>query len=184
MVPTGRLASAALILSLAAGCGGEAPGTSGTISLRSPGFTPTTRIPDRHAKTGGNVSPALTWTDAPAGTKEFAVLVDDPDAPGGTFTHWVAYGIPAHAKGLPEGIPSGAEKPPALDGGVQGKNSWGEIGWGGPDPPAGPAHKYSFQVYALKEPIPLGPGATGAQLVEALKGRTLGSGRFLATYGR
>jgi Raf kinase inhibitor-like YbhB/YbcL family protein len=177
-----RLALAALPL-LVAACGEKrAPDSvyqSGAIRVSSPAFSPGGKIPQKHAMApdGKNVSPALDWSGVPAGTKRFAVIVDDPDAPGAsTFVHWVAWNILGSEKGLPEGVP--ADKVEFY----QGTNGFNQIDWGGPQPPPGETHKYVFNVYALDADLPLARGATAAQLVEAMKGHVLATGKVIATY--
>ncbi|HKA31969.1 MAG TPA: YbhB/YbcL family Raf kinase inhibitor-like protein, partial [Candidatus Binatia bacterium] len=133
----------------------------------------------KHTCDGGDVSPALSWTDPPAGTRAFALVVDDPDAPGGTWVHWVLYDLPANAKSVPEGI--AADKPPA--GAKQGVNDFRKAGYGGPCPPAG-THRYYFKLYALDAPTELKPGATKQQLLAAVKGHVLGEAELVGRYAR
>jgi Raf kinase inhibitor-like YbhB/YbcL family protein len=147
--------------------------------VSSPAFAPGGKIPKKHALSpeGQNVSPPLEWSGAPAGTKRFAVVVDDPDAPGGsTFVHWVAWNVAGDAKGLPEGV-----TPEATDL-VQGTNGFGRPGWGGPQPPPGETHKYAFHVYALDADLTLAKGATAAQLIDAMRGHVLATGKLIGTY--
>lgn len=116
------------------------------FTLTSPAFANDQRIPDRHTRRGGNVSPALEWSGAPAGTQGFALIVEDPDAPSGTFRHWAMHGIPGDATGLPEG--AGAE-----DGRRHGVNDFGNAGYDGPEPPEGHGpHRYAFRLAALDQP--------------------------------
>lgn len=126
-----------------------------------------------HTCDGRNVSPALRWSAPPAGTRSFALLMDDPDAPGGTFTHWLAWGIPGRARSLPAGRPAPRE----------GRNDAGRVGYLGPCPPSG-VHRYVFRLYALRAPLPLRSGASKAEFLVALRGRVLASARLLGRYGR
>ncbi|HET8902278.1 MAG TPA: YbhB/YbcL family Raf kinase inhibitor-like protein [Holophagaceae bacterium] len=137
-------------------------------------------LPPRFGEDGGDTSPVVFWSGAPAQTRAFALIVDDPDAPGGTWTHWVAYDLPV-SSGLEEGRPRTAELP---DGGKQGLNSWGRLGWNGPAPPPGKVHHYVFRVFALSAPTGLAPGATADTLRSAMKGRVLAEGHWTGTYRR
>ena len=117
----------------------------------------------------------------PAGTASFALICDDPDAPVGTWVHWVIYAIPGTASGLAEGVPSAPSLP---DRSRQGTNSWKKIGYGGPCPPLGKAHRYIFKLYALSEMLTLGPGATKQQLQGAMDGLILGTAELVGRYAR
>ncbi|MEW5765944.1 MAG: YbhB/YbcL family Raf kinase inhibitor-like protein [Acidobacteriota bacterium] len=151
------------------------------FSLSSPRFDAGQPIPRVHTCDGEDRSPALTWTHVPPGTRAFALLCDDPDAPMGTWDHWVIYNIPGSATGLAEGL-AAAERLP--DGSLQGVNSWGRIGYGGPCPPPGKAHRYYFRLFALDAPLALGAGATKAQVLAAMKGHTLATAEMMGTYER
>lgn len=129
---------------------------------------------------GSDASPALSWAGAPAGTKSFAMIVDDPDAPGGIFTHWVIYDIPGDAAKLPQGM----AKTDEASGARQGRNSFGKIGYGGPCPPPGKPHRYIFKLYALRKPLNLKPGASKQELEHAMSGDVLGTAELMGTYGR
>jgi Raf kinase inhibitor-like YbhB/YbcL family protein len=155
-----------------------------TIRLTSSAFTQGHPIPKKHTGEGEDVSPALAWADLPAETKELVLICDDPDAPGPEpWIHWVIYGIPATAKGLPEGTPRKARlKEPA--GAMQGKNSWttGEtIGYRGPLPPSG-VHHYYFKLYALDAHVELQPGLEKKAVLEKIEGHVLDSGVLMGTY--
>ena len=130
---------------------------------------------------GKDISPELAWSGAPDGTKSFALICDDPDAPVGTWVHWVVYNIPSHATGLPKGVPTIKELP---DGTRQGINDFHRIGYGGPCPPRGPAHRYFFKLYALDTKLDLPPGATKEQVLEAMKGHVLGEAQLMGKYER
>jgi Raf kinase inhibitor-like YbhB/YbcL family protein len=117
----------------------------------------------------------------PAATKAFALLADDPDAPGGTWVHWVIYDLPANATELAEG----QSKTETLGGGAkQGLNDFRKVGYGGPCPPPGPAHRYYFKLYALDAPTALKPRATKQQLLDAMKGHVLAQGELMGRYKR
>ncbi|MGB9631040.1 MAG: YbhB/YbcL family Raf kinase inhibitor-like protein [Candidatus Methanodesulfokora sp.] len=130
---------------------------------------------------GQDVSPRISWSGIPDGTKSLAIIVEDPDAPGGLFVHWVIYNIDPSLKGLPEGIP----KEGRVEGiGLQGINSFGRIGYGGPCPPRGSTHRYIFRIYALKEAILLGPGASRDDLLKAMENKIIAVGETTVKYGR
>jgi Raf kinase inhibitor-like YbhB/YbcL family protein len=153
---------------------------AGKLTVTSPAFDPGKTIPADYSCDGRNVSPALSWTGAPSATRSFAVIMDDPDAPAGTWVHWVYYDIPAGATGLPEGVAPDAN--PAT-GGVQGKNSFGRIGYGGPCPPANQTHRYFFKVYALDTQLGLAPGASRADVDKAIAGHILARGQLMGRFG-
>jgi Raf kinase inhibitor-like YbhB/YbcL family protein len=148
-----------------------------TIQLRSPAFTDHAPIPSRHSLDGENLSPPLEWSGVPDDAVELALLCEDPDAPGGTFVHWVVAGLDPSLPGLEEG-----ELPP---GAVVGTNDYGGTGYGGPRPPVGdPAHRYFFRLYAVSRPTGLFPGASVADLRRAMEGRDLARGTLVGTYQR
>jgi Raf kinase inhibitor-like YbhB/YbcL family protein len=147
------------------------------IELRSPSFGDHQPIPPRHAKDQENLSPALEWSGVPQEAAELAVLCEDPDAPGGAFTHWVLAGLQPTATGLAEG-----EHPAAA---VEGRNDFGEEGYGGPRPPVGDGpHRYFFRVFAASAPLGLVAGASADDLRRALEGKELASGTLIGTYQR
>jgi len=150
------------------------------FQLTSTAFTQGKPIPAAYTCTGRNISPPLAWSKAPAGTQSFALIVDDPDAPGGTWTHWVIYNIPSTEVGLAEGIQP-VER--LGNGSLNGKNSWGKVGYGGPCPPSG-THRYFFKFYALDGTLSLSSGATAAQLVQAMQGHTLATAELMGTYSK
>ncbi len=150
------------------------------FSLRSDAFDDGQPIPSRFTCDGADISPDLTWSDVPDGVESFALIMNDPDAPAGIFTHWVIFDIPSSARTLPESIEP-AEMPAS---GAHGRNSFAKIGYGGPCPPSGPAHEYEFQLYALTELTGLGPGASRDDLLEAMAGRVIGLAELSGTYGR
>lgn len=147
----------------------------GKLQVRSSAFQNGGAIPARYAMKGGNVSPPLAWAAGPAGTRSYALVADDPDAPGGTFVHWLAWNLTGTS--LPEGA-SGAHMPA---GAVEGTTSWRRPGYGGPQPPSG-THRYFFRIYALDTEIDLGPSATRDQLDAAMQGHQLASGSAMGTY--
>jgi hypothetical protein len=158
--------------------GPRAPaGAERRIELRSPAFSDHDFLPERYARDRGDASPPLEWTDVPDGTAELAVLCEDPDAPGTTFTHWLVTGIPAGTTGLAEGeVPDGATAV---------RNDYGEAGWGGPLPPAGDeAHRYFFRLLALDEPLAVGPDASAADVRTAVQDHELASGTLVGLFGR
>jgi Raf kinase inhibitor-like YbhB/YbcL family protein len=160
------------------------PPSEGTLSIRSKAFEPGKAIPPRHTGDGEDVSPPLTWSGVPPAAKELALIMDDPDAPRPKpWVHWVIYKIPADAAGLPQAVPKQAElSQPA--GAVQGKNTWGRIGYGGPAPPKGRAHHYHFKLYALDAALSVKPGLDKPALLAAMSGHILARGELIATYQR
>lgn len=160
------------------------------MKLESPAFAHQSPIPKDHTEDGKDISPPLQWSDPPEGTKEFALICDDPDAPSPRrpapqpWVHWVIYGIPADVRELPAGVPP-KEKLDSPAGARQGKNSWGSIGYRGPAPPRGSGkHRYVFTLYALDQPVTLGPGATKAELLKAIEGHVLATAQWIGTYER
>lgn len=151
------------------------------FQISSPAFGNNSPIPKRHTCDGENRSPGLAWTGAPAETKSFALICDDPDAPMGTWVHWVMFGIPANCATLAEGVPAQAQMP---DGSLQGINSWGKPGYGGPCPPRGKPHRYYFKLYALDAALSLPPQATKQTLLDAMRGHVLAESQWMGTYGR
>lgn len=151
------------------------------ISLLSDAFEEGTPIPRQHTCDGADLSPALSWEGIPDGTRSLALICDDPDAPVGTWVHWVIYGLPADAVELPAGVPTD----PELEGGVrQGVNDFGRYGYGGPCPPPGPPHRYFFRVYALDAELDLSAGASKQELLAAMEGDVLDEGVLMGTYQR
>ncbi|MEA1997115.1 MAG: YbhB/YbcL family Raf kinase inhibitor-like protein [Gemmatimonadota bacterium] len=149
-----------------------------TIQIISPAFKHSDMIPDRYTCNGPDISPALKWSGAPDSTVSFALIFDDPDAPMGVWVHWVVYNLPADCDSLPEDLP---DANPLRNGGVQGTNSWGRIGYGGPCPPSG-THRYFFRVYALDTMLDLEDGATRSQLLKAMEGHILAEGELMGRY--
>lgn len=158
-----------------------------TITLRSPVFEHGQPIPSRHTGEGEDVSPPLQWTGAPKGTRQFAIICVDPDAPTDEpWVHWVLYGIPANVSQLPAGIPPlpALKDPPGAN---QGKNSWPDrtTGYRGPMPPAGHGvHHYHFTIYALDTVFDFQPELEKRTLLSALTGHILDQGELVGTYER
>ncbi len=152
-----------LVVVLLAGCESrEQPLKEGemVLAVSSPAFQEGDKIPTKYTCERQDVSPALTWGEPPEGTQSFTLIVDDPDAPGGVFTHWVIFNIPSDSRGLPEAVPTTTE---LSDGSLQGKNGFGRIGYGGPCPPPGSPHRYQFTLYALRPTL----GFKGGRIQEA-----------------
>jgi Raf kinase inhibitor-like YbhB/YbcL family protein len=157
---------------------GEAPMS---IELTSTAFQKETTIPQQYTGDGADQSPPLRWSEPPSGTRSIALICDDPDAPRGTWSHWVLFNLPAQTRELEEGTPTAATLP---SGAKQGKNDFGKIGYGGPAPPKGKSHRYFFKLYALGVVVELPPGATKAQLEAAMKGHILAEGQLIGMYKR
>lgn len=143
-------------------------------------FTEGEMIPALYTCDGDNISPSLAWKDAPAGTKSFALINDDPDAPGGTWVHWLIWNIPPEQTSLAENIRPERE----FSNGIrQGSNSWPKTGYGGPCPPSG-VHRYYFKLYALDVMLDLEPGETKERLLGAMKGHILAESQRMGRYSR
>lgn len=152
-----------------------------TLQLTSTAFKDGDPIPPRYTCTGDDISPPLAWTGGPAGTKSFALICDDPDAPMGTWVHWIIFNAPADSVGLPESLPTLPELP---NGARQGKNSWKKVGYGGPCPPPGKPHRYFFKLYALDAMLPLDASAGSRNVQDAMKGHVMAEGQLMGTYQR
>jgi len=152
-----------------------------TMNLTSTSFKDGSQIPAKFTCSGANISPQLAWSAPPAATASLALTVADPDAPRGTWVHWVLYNLPAGTRALPEGLPALGQLP---DGALQGRNDFGEIGYGGPCPPPGSPHHYVFTLYALDAKLNLPEGATRAQVEAAMQGHVLASGRLVGLFQR
>lgn len=182
--------AAMVLLVAAAGCddasadsstsGGEGTEDPVTLSVRSSAFSAGDLIPTEHTCDGEDVSPPLTWSGAPAETRSFAIVVDDPDAPSKTWVHWLVYGLPSTVTRLDEGASS-----EGLPGSArEGRNDFDDVSWGGPCPPVGPAHRYYFRVFALDETLSLEAGARRAELESAMEGHVIGRGEAMGHYQR
>lgn len=152
-----------------------------SIEVTSTAFARDEAIPPEHTGDGADRSPPLRWSALPSGTRSLAVICDDPDAPRGTWTHWVLYDLPPETRELPEGVPTTETLP---SGARQGRNDFGNTGYGGPAPPPGKPHRYFFKVYALSQTVGLPPGATRSELLDAMQGRILAQGDLMGTYRR
>lgn len=151
-----------------------------SIKVTSTAFSEGGAIPKLYTCQGKNISPPLSWTGVPAEAKSLALIMDDPDAPRGTWVHWVLYNIPPDSKGLEENIPHG---PSLANGAKHGKNSWPKLGYGGPCPPSG-THRYYFKLYALDIVLPQQGEATKAQILKAMEGHILAEGQLMGTYSK
>lgn len=153
------------------------------FTLASPAFQSGDSIPRQYTCDGTDISPPLDWLAPPAGSASFALIVEDPDAPGGTFIHWVLYDLPGSTASLPEAVPKSAELP-QLGGAKQGRTSFGRSGYGGPCPPAGPAHHYHFRLFALNAKLGLAAGASRDQVMNAMQAHELGRAELVGLYAR
>ncbi len=159
---------------------GMAGGETMAIKVRSKAFTEGGMIPKRYTCDGEDISPPLEWEGIPEGTKSIALISDDPDAPMGTWVHWVMFNIPPDSRGLEEGVPPVRV---LRNGARQGINDFRRIGYGGPCPPRG-THRYYFKVYALDKVLDLEPGITKARLLRAMEGHIIDKGELMGRYGR
>ncbi len=150
------------------------------IKVTSPAFGEGEMIPAEYTADGRNISPPLDWSPVPEGTKSFALINDDPDAPMGTWVHWVVYNIGADVTSLEENVLPEETLP---NGAVHGTTDFGRIGYGGPAPPSG-THRYFFKVYALDTMLDLPTGATKGQVEQAMNGHVLAEGRLMGKYSR
>jgi hypothetical protein len=147
-----------------------------TLVVRSSSFTDNGTIPAKYTCDGGNQSPELAVSSVPSGTRSLTLIAEDPDAPIGTFVHWVAFNLPPNLQELPEGA--------SAPGGVEGRNDFEKVGYGGPCPPAGKPHHYVFHIYALDTILPLQQGATRREVADAGRGHVLAEGKIVGLYGR
>ena len=152
-----------------------------TIKTTSPSFAEGQSIPSKYTCDGENLSPPLSWDQVPEAANCFTLICDDPDAPAGTWVHWVLYDLPATMKELPEAVEAKEELPNTAR---QGSNDFKRIGYGGPCPPKGGPHRYYFKLYALDKKLDLKPGATKSQVEDAMRGHILSEGRLMGTYKR
>lgn len=171
-------------LLLLAGCGRApnitVPPAAETITLESAVFSADIVIPVEYTCDGTNISPPLTWRHIPNSAESLVLWMDDPDAPGGTFTHWLVYDMPANRRDLPEAISANDGLP---QGGTQGKNSFRNVGYGGPCPPKG-THRYQFKLYALNQPTDLPPNASITEVAQQMEGKIVGFGELTGLYTR
>ena len=150
-----------------------------SFEISSPAFANGGAIPSDFSCDGRDISPALTWTKPPAGTQSFALIMDDPDAPMGTWVHWIMFNLPASTRDLKEGTPTDAQ---LSDGSLQGKTSAGSNGYHGPCPPSG-THRYFFKLYALDTMLSLTTNADKKELLAAMEGHILANAELMGTFG-
>ena len=152
-----------------------------SLQISSTAFAAGENIPKKFTCDGPDVSPKVNWNESPAKTQSFALIMDDPDAPVGTWVHWVLFDLPADTKELAEGV---AKQEQLANGTRQGRNDFGKIGYGGPCPPPGKPHRYFFKLYALDAKLNLKAGATKADVERAMKGHILAQAELIGRYGR
>ncbi|HYL60515.1 MAG TPA: YbhB/YbcL family Raf kinase inhibitor-like protein [Candidatus Acidoferrales bacterium] len=171
---------AGVVLMLATGVGKSTP-AYGQFVLSSTAIAPNAPIARDYSCSGADVSPPLSWSGAPTSAKSFALIVEDPDAPGGTFIHWVAYNIPAARTSMPQGVARGGQ----IDGGGRsGMNDFGHFGYNGPCPPPGSVHHYHFRLFALDSTLNLGEKVDAAALEAAINGHVVASAELIGTFSR
>jgi len=184
---TRNLAITILLSLAAAGCSKgpqpqptarQSPDQKSEIKVTSVAFQQGQPIPRQYTCAGVNVSPPLEWSGVPKTAKTIAIVADDPDAPGGTWVHWVLYNVPADNIGFVENVPVSET---LKAGGFQGKNDFGKVGYGGPCPPSG-THRYFFKLYAVDAELPLKAGATRAELEQAMQGHVVAQAQLMGTY--
>lgn len=151
------------------------------VTLTSPAISPGSPIPDECSCSGADLSPALAWGGAPQATKSFALIVEDPDAPGGTFIHWVAYNIPSQVTSLPAAVPQIAE---IAGGGTNGINGFDHVGYNGPCPPPGKTHHYLFRLFAIDVKLNPGDKPNADAIRSAMNGHVVASGELVGTFER
>ncbi|MGD2103984.1 MAG: YbhB/YbcL family Raf kinase inhibitor-like protein [Anaerolineae bacterium] len=183
--------AAALLIVLAATCAcapaaSPAPPSAAETSpesfqLTSPAFAQGETIPQRYTCDGQDISPPLSWTAPPEGTQSLALIMDDPDAPVGTWVHWVLFNVPVDKRSLSEAVPAKDQLP---DGSLHGKNSWRRLEYGGPCPPSGGAHRYVFTLYALDTSLDVPAGADKRAVLKALEGHVLAETQLTGEYAR
>jgi len=177
----------ALAIGLLAACQGQEtassqqPALGVELRVESTAFSESQVIPTRFTCDGDDVSPPLSWSEPPPDTQSLALIAEDPDAPGGTWDHWVLFNIPAASRFLPEGVPA---DPLPSELGSHGSNSWHRLGYGGPCPPAGSTHRYYFHLYALDTVLDLEAGSTKEEVEEGMQDHILAEGSLMARFGR
>jgi len=177
---------AAILLAglITGGCSQEPKSATGhvaKIQLASTAFADGQPMPVKYTADSLDISPPLAWTNGPAGTKSFALIVDAPDAPSGDWTHWVIFDLPLTTTRLAEDQPKLVQ---FKNSAKQGLNDFKKTGYNGPAPPPGKAHRYNFKLYALDKVTGLAPDATKADLLKAMDGHVLGEGQLMGTYQR
>lgn len=159
----------------------QVKGETMSLQINSTAFSAGETIPKKFTCDGPDVSPKLAWNEPPAKTQSIALIMDDPDAPVGTWVHWVLYDLPADTRELPEGV---SKQEQLSSGARQGRNDFGKTGYGGPCPPPGKAHRYFFKLYALDAQLGLKAGVKKADLERAMQGHILAQGELIGRYGR
>jgi Raf kinase inhibitor-like YbhB/YbcL family protein len=149
--------------------------------LKIPAFPAGGRIPTQFTGRGSDISPEVIWGDLPAHTKSLALICDDPDAPMGTWVHWVVYNIPTSYKGLKQNMPQTPRLPDNI---LQGRNDFNRIGYGGPNPPPGKNHRYYFRLFALDTLLSAQPGISKQQLLALIRDHTLAKAEYYGTFSR
>jgi Raf kinase inhibitor-like YbhB/YbcL family protein len=152
-----------------------------SFQLSSTAFSGNGMIPKNYGCDGSDISPPLSWSGAPATAQSFALIMEDPDAPAGTWVHWVLYNLPVNTKELAEGVEKQEQLP---NGALQGRNDFRKIGYGGPCPPPGKPHRYSFKLYALDKKVTVNAGAGKPDLERGMKGHILGQAELVGRFGR
>jgi Raf kinase inhibitor-like YbhB/YbcL family protein len=151
-----------------------------SFEMTSTAFKNGESIPPVYSCRGSDISVPLDWNDPPEGTQSFALIVSDPDAPGGTWIHWVVYNLPAGVRKLPKAVSHDAQ---LSEGGMQGRNSWNQLGYGGPCPPSG-THRYFFRLYALDSALDLSSGARLSEVEAAIEGHVLAQAELMGTFSK
>jgi hypothetical protein len=151
-----------------------------TFEISSAAFAPQGSIPEKYTCDGQDISPPLSWNDPPQGTQSLTLICDDPDAPVGTWVHWVLFNLPADSRSLPASVPA---RDQLSDGSLHGRNGWRRRDYGGPCPPSG-THRYFFRLYALDTMLDLKAGATKKDVLAAMEGHVLAQAELVGTYSR
>jgi Raf kinase inhibitor-like YbhB/YbcL family protein len=175
------VASAALLDPVEAALRRQAPGAPVSFQLSSSAFSPNESIPKKFTCDGNNVSPQLSWTGSPHTVQSFALVMDDPDAPAGTWVHWILYNLPLDSWELTENVPPREQLP---NGARQARNSFNQIGYGGPCPPPGKPHRYFFKLYALDIKLRLRPNPTKADVERAMQTHIVAQAELIGLYSR
>ena len=186
-VPSLICLSIITVFTLSIGCGNDDDDDNQNIDptwkIQSSAFAEGAEIPQRFTCDGEDISPALSWGDPPAGTESLALLMDDPDAPGRTFTHWILYNLPSDLRSLNENHPN-QQVLAAVKDAKQGRNDFGNIGYGGPCPPAGPAHQYRFRFFALDTTLNLPSEGAASDFLDAIDGHVIAETRLTGLFSR